>query len=123
MQKLITSFTLVVCSACLLGQKIPLDQLQDMNIRSIGPAVTSGRVTSVDVPDHDPNTIYVGTASGGLWKSENGGMTWDPIFDKQPVQGIGSVAVDPSNPDIIWAGTGEGNPRNSHTSGAGILKV
>ncbi|MDZ4750360.1 MAG: hypothetical protein SGI87_02010 [Flavobacteriales bacterium] len=104
------------------AQRIPTDQLKDLSMRSIGPAVTSGRVTAIDALDNDPNTIYVGTASGGLWKSENGGTTWAPIFDKQPLQGIGSVAIDSSNPDVIWAGTGEGNPRNSHTSGAGIYK-
>ncbi len=91
-------------------------------MRSIGPAVMSGRVTAIDVTDHDDNVIYVGTASGGLWKSESGGTTWKPLFDQQEVNSIGAVCIDPSSPDIIWAGTGEGNPRNSQTSGAGIFK-
>ena len=95
---------------------------KNMNMRSIGPAVMSGRVTAIDVDPLNENTIYVGTASGGLWKSESGGMQWDPIFDDQEVLSIGAVAIDPSNHDILWAGTGEGNPRNSQTSGAGIFR-
>lgn len=98
------------------------DAFKNMNMRSIGPAVMSGRVTSIDVDPLDENIIYVGTASGGLWKSESGGTTWTPLFDKQDLLGIGAVCVDPNNHDVIWAGTGEGNPRNSQTSGAGIFK-
>ncbi|MEY3399118.1 MAG: hypothetical protein RL220_1712, partial [Bacteroidota bacterium] len=106
----------------LCAQQDLLKPFENMNMRSIGPAVTSGRVTAIDVPETDENILYVGTASGGLWKTRDGGLTWEPLFDEQPVQGIGAVAVAPSNPDVIWAGTGEGNPRNSHTSGAGIFK-
>ncbi len=91
--------------------------------RSIGPAGMSGRVTTIDVLNNQPNTIYVGTASGGLWRSENGGINWQPLFDEQPVASIGAVAIQQNNPDVIWAGTGEGNPRNSHTSGYGIYKT
>ncbi|MFN5620601.1 MAG: VPS10 domain-containing protein [Flavobacteriales bacterium] len=101
--------------------KVP-DHFKNMNMRSIGPAVMSGRVTAIDVDPLNENIIYVGTASGGLWKSESAGMTWAPIFDEQEVLGIGSVEIDPSNHDVIWAGTGEGNPRNSQTNGAGIYR-
>ncbi|GJM35041.1 MAG: hypothetical protein DHS20C18_40420 [Saprospiraceae bacterium] len=82
----------------------------------------SGRVTSIDVDLSDPDIIYAGTASGGVWKSTNGGINWKSIFDKQPVQSIGAVAVYQHNPSIIWVGTGEGNPRNSHNSGGGVYK-
>lgn len=99
-----------------------LEHFKNMNMRSIGPAVTSGRVTAIDVQAGNENVIFAGAASGGLWKSDNGGVEWTPIFDKQDVIGIGSVKIDPNNPDIIWAGTGEGNPRNSQTSGNGIYK-
>ena len=95
---------------------------KNMSMRSIGPAVMSGRVTSIDVDPFNENIIYVGTASGGLWRSESAGMTWSPIFDKQDVLGIGAVQIDPSNHDVLWVGTGEGNPRNSQTNGAGIYK-
>ncbi len=104
------------------AQKIDVEQLKGMHARSLGPAGMSGRVTSIDVVNNEPDIIYVGTASGGLWKSESGGTRWQPLFDAQPIQSIGAVAIDQSNPDVVWAGTGEGNPRNSHTSGAGIYK-
>jgi photosystem II stability/assembly factor-like uncharacterized protein len=115
----------IVClsaTASLFAQKIPDHFLDRMNMREIGPAVTSGRVTAIDVVPGNPATILAGTASGGLWKSESGGVSWTPVFDKQPVLGIGAVKVSPSNPDVIWVGTGEGNPRNSQTSGKGIFR-
>jgi photosystem II stability/assembly factor-like uncharacterized protein len=71
---------------------------------------------------NNPNIIYAGTASGGLWKSENGGITWDPIFDDQETASVGAVAIQQSNPSVIWVGTGEGNPRNSLNGGEGIYK-
>lgn len=91
-------------------------------MRSIGPAVMSGRVTAIDVDPYNDNILYVGTASGGLWKSESAGVSWSPLFDEQEVLGIGSVEIDPTNHDVLWVGTGEGNPRNSQTNGAGIYK-
>lgn len=102
-------------------EKVP-DAFKNMSMRSVGPAVMSGRVTSIDVSDQNENLIYIGTASGGLWKSESGGINWEPVFDDQEIIGIGAVCIDPNATDIVWAGTGEGNPRNSQTSGAGIYK-
>ncbi|MFN4145603.1 MAG: VPS10 domain-containing protein [Runella sp.] len=93
-----------------------------MKARSIGPAVMSGRVTAVDAVVANPDIVYIGTASGGVWKSENGGSTFTPIFDEQPTLNIGSIAIQQSNPDVIWVGTGEGNPRNSVNIGAGMYK-
>ncbi len=107
----------------LIGQSdIPVDLMEDLTIRNIGPAGMSGRVTAIDVDLTDSDIIYVGTASGGAWKSMNGGISWKPIFDDQPVQSIGALAVSQKNPDVIWVGTGEGNPRNSMNSGEGIYK-
>lgn len=105
-----------------LAQKLDLEKLKNLKIRSIGPAGMSGRVTAIDAVHSNPNIIYVGTASGGVWKSENGGISWTPIFDEQKVQAIGAIAINQQNPDIIWVGTGEGNPRNSQNSGNGIYK-
>jgi photosystem II stability/assembly factor-like uncharacterized protein len=82
----------------------------------------SGRVTAIDVDLRNPDRIYIGAASGGIWLSEDGGVSWKPIFDEADIHSIGALKIDPTNSDIIYAGTGEGNPRNSHTSGAGIFK-
>jgi len=82
----------------------------------------SGRITAIDVNLRDKDHIYVGAASGGVWESKNGGITWKPIFDDQPTQSIGALEINQANPAEIWAGTGEGNPRNSHNSGAGVYK-
>ncbi|MEM9934608.1 MAG: hypothetical protein AAF824_13370 [Bacteroidota bacterium] len=102
------------------AQPLDMELFESMEARSIGPAGMSGRVTAVDVIHDDPSHIYVGTASGGLWESKSGGISWEPIFDDQDVASIGALAIYQKNPSIIWAGTGEGNPRNSQTSGAGI---
>ncbi|NIR51610.1 hypothetical protein GWO43_23800 [candidate division KSB1 bacterium] len=99
-----------------------MDKFEGMQPRSIGPAGMSGRVTAIDVVLSEPDIIYIGTASGGLWKSTSGGIDWQPIFDEQPVASIGAVAITQTNPDVIWVGTGEGNPRNSQTSGNGVYK-
>ncbi len=112
---------LIASSSNLLSQKLDM-ALLGMKMRSIGPAGMSGRVTSIDVVLKNPQIIYIGTASGGLWRSTNSGISWQPIFDDQPAASIGAVAVDQNVPDIIWAGTGEGNPRNSQTSGNGVYK-
>lgn len=82
----------------------------------------SGRVTSIDVVHNNTDVMYVGTASGGLWKSNSGGITWKPIFDNEKTASIGAVAIQQSNPSVIWVGTGEGNPRNSLNGGFGVYK-
>ncbi|MGH2552948.1 MAG: WD40/YVTN/BNR-like repeat-containing protein [Chitinophagaceae bacterium] len=109
---------------CLLAaaQKISLEKFKNWKPRNIGPAGMSGRITSIDAVISNPNIIYVGAASGGVWKTENSGQTWNPIFDEQPLQNIGSIAIQQSNPNIVWVGTGEGNPRNSLNLGSGIYK-
>ncbi|MFL6236488.1 MAG: VPS10 domain-containing protein [Thermoanaerobaculia bacterium] len=96
--------------------------LAGMSARSIGPAGMSGRVPAVSAAESNPNTVYIGAAAGGVWKSTNGGITWTPVFDDQQVSSIGAVAVAPSNPDVVWVGTGEGNPRNSVSVGDGVYR-
>lgn len=83
----------------------------------------SGRVTAIDVVNNDQNIWYVGTASGGVWKTTNAGSSFSPLFDEQPTLNIGSVAIQQNNPNIVWVGTGEGNPRNSLNIGEGIFKT
>src|SRR5580765_3852281 len=88
--------------------------------RNIGPANMSGRIVDIEGVDSNPKIIYVATASGGLWKTTDGGSTWAPVFDNQTSVCIGDVAIAKSNPDILWVGTGEHNPRNSVSYGDGI---
>jgi len=91
--------------------------------RNIGSAEMSGRVAAVDGVDQDGRiTIFVGSASGGVWKSVNSGTTFKPVFDRQSVQSIGAVAIDPSNPKTVWVGTGEAWVRNSVSMGDGVYK-
>ena len=90
--------------------------------RSIGPAVAGGRVAAVAGTPQDDRLYYVGTAGGGVWKSVNGGATWDPVFDKEPSPAIGAVAIDPRNENVVYVGTGESNPRNDVSYGDGLYK-
>lgn len=118
-----TLFTIasLLFSAVLFGQNITPEDIEELHFRNIGPAGMSGRVTTIDFDAHT-HTYYIGSASGGLWKSQNEGQTWTPIFEHEETSSIGAVAVDPTNPDVIWVGTGEGNPRNSQSSGHGMYK-
>jgi photosystem II stability/assembly factor-like uncharacterized protein len=96
--------------------------LAGMKARSIGPASMSGRVAAIDVVQSNPDIVYVGAATGGVWKSTDGALSFTPVFDDQPVAAIGAVAIFQPSPDIVWVGTGEGNPRNSMSVGNGIYK-
>ncbi|MGD1010086.1 MAG: sialidase [Candidatus Aminicenantales bacterium] len=103
--------------------KIDPETISGLGARNIGSAAMSGRVAALDaVHEGQRLTVYVGSASGGVWKSVNGGTTFKPVFDKQPVQSIGAVTVDPTNPKVIWVGTGETWARNSVSIGDGIYK-
>ena len=104
------------------SQELDFDRLENLKIRSIGPANMSGRITAIDALVSNPRLIIIGAASGGVWKSDNGGSAWTPIFDDQPTQNIGAVALQQTNSDVIWVGTGEGNPRNSMNLGMGVFK-
>ena len=106
----------------LQSQKVDMDLLSNMKARNIGPAGMAGRVTAIDAVTDNPEIMYVGTASGGLWKSTSGGIKWEPIFEKETTASIGAVAIQQSNPSVIWVGTGEGNPRNSLNAGDGVYK-
>lgn len=104
------------------AQQLDMEKLEGMTPRNIGPAGMSGRITAIDAVDENPDIIFAGSASGGLWKSEDGGTAWEPIFDDYKAASIGAVDIHQKNPSIVWVGTGEGNPRNSQTEGAGIYK-
>jgi photosystem II stability/assembly factor-like uncharacterized protein len=104
------------------AQQLDMELFSTMEPRSIGPAGMSGRVTAIDAIHDDPDVIYAGTASGGLWKSTSGGVDWTPIFDEEPAHSIGAVAIFQKTPDVVWVGAGEGNPRNSQSAGNGLYK-
>ncbi len=105
------------------GIQFDSDTISGLGARNIGSAEMSGRVTSLAaVSERGRRTIYIAAASGGVWKSVDGGTTYKPVFDKQPVQSIGAIEIDPSNPKVIWAGTGEPWTRNSTSVGDGIYK-
>src|SRR5215216_5464837 len=93
-----------------------------LEYRSIGPAIMGGRVADVEGVPGDANVVYVASASGGLWKTTNGGVKWTPIFERQGTLSIGDVALAPSNPDVVWVGTGESAVRNSVSFGDGVYK-
>ena len=120
--KNILSFLLLLTTITVSAQEFSMNLIKDLTPRNIGPGGMSGRVTAIDVVTSNPNIIYAGTASGGLWKSTSGGIKWEPIFDREVTASIGAVAIQQSNPSVIWVGTGEGNPRNSLNGGYGIYR-
>ncbi len=111
---------LAECSQLLNAQSRDADIMGALRYRYIGPV--GNRLTSVVGVPGDPNTYYVGAASGGLWKSSDGGVHWESIFDGQPVSSIGSLALAPSDPNVVWAGTGEPWIRSHISVGQGIYK-
>ncbi len=98
------------------------EMLKPLAFRSIGPTRQSGRFVDFAVPPQRPHTFYAATGSGGLWKTENNGQTFEPLFDHQKVFSIGDVTVAPSNPDLLWVGTGEANNSRSTYWGDGAYK-
>lgn len=116
--------TPLIAAAALLAAsttsaQTPFDKLK---FRSIGPAALGGRIHDIEVPSGDPSTIYIGAASGGIWKSTNKGTTWTPIFDNQPVSTFGDIAIFIGDNKIVWAGTGEQNNRQSTSWGNGVYR-
>jgi photosystem II stability/assembly factor-like uncharacterized protein len=101
---------------------ITTDQLRAFAPRSIGPAVTGGRVHDIEALPDDPSTIFVASASGGLWKTTNRGHTWRNVFDDMPVSTFGDVAISASDPNVVYAGTGEQNNRQSTSWGNGVYR-
>lgn len=124
----------LVCSAALTLPALSLgptstaaqvtveEALTGLPLREVGPAVAGGRIADIAVHPTDRSIWYVAVGSGGLWKTTNAGTTWTPVFDDQPSYSIGTVALDPSNPDVVWVGTGE-NVSGRHVAwGTGIYR-
>jgi len=97
--------------------------LKNLKFRSIGPATMGGRLDDIAVVESDTRVIYIGAAAGGLFKTVNGGITWQALFDNQPNPSIGAIAIAPSNPSIVYVGTGEANNRQSSSWGDGVYKT
>src|SRR5437762_1036490 len=97
------------------------DSLNNLKFRNLGPSVAGGRVAAVVGVPGDRNVYYVGAAAGGVWKTTDGGDSWEAVFKDQPTSSIGAVTLAPSNPNVVWVGTGEGNPRNDVVDGGGVF--
>ena len=115
-----------LAGASLPAQQAPYSSatISGLGARNIGSATMSGRVSAI-AANREPSgklTIFVGAASGGVWKSEDSGTHYRPVFDEQPVQSIGAIALDPKNSKNVWVGTGESWVRNSVSIGDGIYK-
>ncbi|NNK76508.1 MAG: glycosyl hydrolase, partial [Maribacter sp.] len=105
-----------------LNTKALNEAVSGLELRSIGPALMGGRIADIAVNPNDQSTWYIAVGSGGLWKTTNRGITWKPVFDDQPSYSIGTVTLDPKNPDIVWVGTGE-NVSGRHVAwGDGIYR-
>lgn len=115
----ITLLTVVSAQEKQAGRAEATDAFSALKYRPIGPAA-GGRLTRAAGVPGDPFTYYAATASGGVWKSEDGGFSWKPIFDDQPISSIGSIAVAPSDPNVIYVGSGEANIRGNVAAGNGI---
>ena len=98
------------------------DILSELRYREIGPALMGGRISSLAVVESRPQTFFLGTGSGGLWRTDNHGTSWTPLFDDQPTSSIGDVAIDQGNPNLVWVGTGEPQNRQSSPWGNGVYK-
>src|SRR6476620_253345 len=105
-------------SPMLLSQAL----FKNLTARNIGPAVMGGRVSDIAIDPRNPAVFYVGLGTGGIFKSGNNGVSFDPIFDKESVLSIGAIAVAPSDSDVVWVGTGEANDRNSSEWGNGVYR-
>ena len=101
---------------------LPESWSEQIDCRSIGPANMSGRITSIAVYEDDPSIWWASSASGGLLKTTNNGITFEHQFDDQATVSIGDVQVSATDPDLVWVGTGEANPRNSVSWGDGVYK-
>lgn len=104
------------------GDGPPSPSFAGLRLRSIGPALTSGRIVGFAMHPHDRATYYTAAASGGVWKTTNAGTTWTPIFDNEGSYSIGVVVLDPKNPNVVWVGTGENNSQRSVGYGDGVYR-
>src|SRR5882672_9404089 len=113
---------MAIPAASFAQTKVDETVLKNLQWRSIGPAIMGGRIDDIAMVESNPSTFYVGAATGGLWKTVNNGTTFEPLFDEQGSTSIGDIAIAPSDPNIVWVGTGEPNNRQSSSWGDGIYR-
>src|SRR5689334_18892831 len=120
------ALSVAVAAACAtLGAQsggLTPDTLKGLPLRSIGPDITTGRISDIDIDPKNPNVWYVAAASGGLFKTEDRGNHFTPIFDEGAAYSLGAVKVDPKDSNVVWLGTGENNNQRSVGFGSGIFK-
>ncbi len=116
------AFAAVFFASCVVAAEPSRVVLDSLTARCIGPANMGGRVVDLAVVESNPDIYYLATAGGGIWKTSNGGATLQPLFDAQPTMSTGAVAVCQGKPDVVYVGSGEGNPRNSVSPGKGVFK-
>ncbi len=112
--------SLIFVTGIASGQAVNIQTLNSLEWRSIGPAAMGGRISGIEGIPGNPRLLYAATGSGGLFKTVNGGVTWQAIFERPETISIGDIAIDPKHPDVVWVGTGEANVRNSVSIGAGM---
>jgi photosystem II stability/assembly factor-like uncharacterized protein len=118
----LTLFIACVLMAASAAAQVPESIFDGITRREIGPAIMSGRVTDLAIYEEDPDIFYAASASGGLLKTVNGGNSWENVFDSQTTVSIGDVTINPTDPNIVWVGTGEANNRQSSSWGDGVYK-
>ena len=116
------SLALLLSTSAFAQSGPKVDLLKSLKFREIGPANMGGRIDDFAVVESNTNIVYAATASGGVWKTVNSGISWKPVFDEQPLSSIGDVTVSQSEPDVVWVGTGEANNRQSSSWGNGVYK-
>jgi len=119
-------FAYAFLAAAALAQTPPAKptlNLAGLKLRSIGPAMISGRIVDLAVDPANAAHYFIAAASGGVWKTLNNGTTWTPVFDNEGSYSIGALALDPKNPAVLWVGTGEANSQRSVSYGDGIYRT
>ncbi|MGA0869051.1 MAG: WD40/YVTN/BNR-like repeat-containing protein, partial [Planctomycetota bacterium] len=123
MPRLASAFLLAAVAASAHAQgSLTSEKLRGLSFRSLGPCLTTGRIADLEVSPHDPDLWFLASASGGLFRSEDGGDHWTPVFDEHDGYSLGCVVVDPRNPDVVWLGTGENTHNRSTSYGTGVYK-
>jgi len=122
MRRIITSLLWLIIAVSPAGAQFTTDLFRDFELRSLGPSLTTGRISDIAVDPRDRSVWYVAAASGGLWKTANHGTTFEPIFDQYGSYSMGCITIDPNASNVVWLGTGENQSQRSVSFGDGVYK-